>query len=341
MRALLHQVTGYLAGRLGSDPRRRMRNGMAVSVIIHITLLATLLTVMRQAEGEGGELIEISFASLAQSGLQGDSDQPEDEDQAASQAMEPEIAQRTEQQELAGQALDRLVEESLEHQRQQASEKREQRQSESLDALAQRIKDRAARDRLRGERLADLESELANVRVGFQGRLFGKVVARNVIFCIDESASMFGDKLALTKRELIHVIEQVLPEGSAFEIIAFSSECSAWRGELTTLDDQSRADARAWVRERAAEGATSTFEALRRAFAKQDVEAVYLLTDGEPTDGTGDSIRAWVRQANGSRHVVVNTVGFLVGYPAGAALTPQRFLEGLAEENHGTCRIVR
>lgn len=341
MRALLHQASGYLACRLGPDPRRRMRNGMAVSVIVHITLLATFLTIMRQAEGEGGELIEISFASLAQAGLQGDSDQLEDEAHAAAAAMQPEIAQRPQPPEFADQALDRLVEDSLEHQRRLASDERAQLQRESLDALAQRIKDRAARDRLRGQRLADLERDLANVRVGFRGRLFGEVSTRKVIFCIDESASMMGDKLALTKRELIHVIEQVLPEGSAFEIIAFSTKCSAWRGELTALDDNSRADARTWVQQLTATGATSTFEALRRAFANLDVEAIYLLTDGEPTDGTGDEIRAWVRQANVGRHVMVNTVGFLVGYPAGAALTPQRFLEGLAEENHGTCRIVR
>ncbi len=343
LRERWRRVTGGIAQVFGRNERLRVRSGMILSVVFHVALVSVCLVTLREATGGPGGMIEVSFESLGEAGLEGESEDPLEDTEAAADAMDPELTKQPQQDPNIDEGLDQLVDDVTARERERAIDAIEAREAEDLESLARRVKDRASADRLRGDRLADLERKLANVKVGYRGEIFGTVESRKVVFCIDISGSMQGDKIALTKRELVRVIQERLPDGASFEIITFASVVSRWNGTLAPADADHKRKAEEWVKNLQANGGTSAFQALREAFSMQDAEAIYLLSDGQPTDGRGDDIRAWVRQANKDRGVIVNTIGFLVGPPQFQQMftEAERFLAGLAEDNNGIFRAIR
>lgn len=160
--------------------------------------------------------------------------------------------------------------------------------------------------------------------------------AERVVFLVDVSSSMEErGRLEKAKRELESAVWQLSPT-AAFTIIAYSNRAFAWEPRLVPADETARKEATVFVRSLQPDGTTATGDALALAFTL-DVEAVYLLSDGEPTAGrvvAPAEIVRMVAEANRTRRVSVHTIGI--------AAEPRlaEFLAVLARENYGHFRRV-
>lgn len=105
----------------------------------------------------------------------------------------------------------------------------------------------------------------------------------------------------------------------------FGTDVEAWRTWFAAHDDAAEP--------MPAEGTTATSDALQAAFTF-DAEAIFMLSDGEPSAGRivdPAGIIQFVKELNRGRAVTVNTVGIMTG---------GGFLDELAKANHGTFRAV-
>ena len=155
--------------------------------------------------------------------------------------------------------------------------------------------------------------------------------AERLVFLIDVSSSMEErGRLEKAKRELESAV-RVLPSTTAFTVIAYADGAVAWEKRLVPADEGAKERALAFIRRLRPDGRTATGDALALAFTL-DVEAVYLLSDGQPTAGRvvePERIVRMVAEANGSRRVSIHAIG-LAPDPGLA-----EFLEVLARTNYG------
>ncbi|HUY89970.1 MAG TPA: VWA domain-containing protein [Pirellulales bacterium] len=164
------------------------------------------------------------------------------------------------------------------------------------------------------------------------------IYAQSVVFVLDTSGSMSGLRLAAAERELLQAIAS-LPAGVAFNVLAFNTGVIPWQAQMAPATPQAKAEAAAFVMLQQASGATWSFEALEAALLF-DAEAIYFLTDGEPSGGTNPNpiaIVAMLTQQNRSRRVTINTIGVGVGIPGSPF---DLFLGSLASLNYGEYRRV-
>jgi hypothetical protein len=164
------------------------------------------------------------------------------------------------------------------------------------------------------------------------------VYAKKVIFVIDTSGSMSGDRITNAKAELRKTIEG-LPGGTQFNIVAYNSTLIPWKNALQTTSSDAKGKATTWVNGLKANGATHTFDALRIALDQQP-EAMYVLTDGKPTGGTlidpVDILNA-LKQQNKYRRTTIHVIGLDPGPEKGVF---SQFLQELAAQNWGQYRRV-
>lgn len=153
-----------------------------------------------------------------------------------------------------------------------------------------------------------------------------------MVFVLDTSGSMLGPRLEAAKRELESAI-MALPAETAFTVVFFNSGAGSWRRMLVEATDPNKRDAVTFVARLPAEGATATSDALQAAFTF-DAEAIFLLSDGEPSAGRiadPAGIIQFVTELNRGRAVTVNTIGIMTG---------GGFLDELVKADHGTFRAV-
>jgi Ca-activated chloride channel homolog len=161
---------------------------------------------------------------------------------------------------------------------------------------------------------------------------------KTVLFVLDRSGSMSGEKIEQAKNALKFVLNN-LREGDTFNIIAYDSEVETWKPELQRFNEETRKAATGFVEGIYAGGSTNINGALSKALDqlkdKSRPNFVIFLTDGLPTVGETNEqkIAANAKQANGlhSRLFV-----FGVGYDLNA-----RLLDKLARENFGISEYVR
>ena len=166
--------------------------------------------------------------------------------------------------------------------------------------------------------------------------------AKSVAFVLDCSGSMndrtyHSTRLAEAKRELVRTIRS-LPADAEFTIIIFNEMIHPWRHELTTASEENKASAFQFIRRVGCGKATNTYGALRRAIDLDDnLEAIYLLSDGRPNRGSITApgmIVSDIATRNRFRHLVINTIGVAV-----RGVT-ESFMRALAEQNAGEFRAV-
>ncbi len=164
--------------------------------------------------------------------------------------------------------------------------------------------------------------------------------AKRMLFIIDHSGSMrhyWGgySRLQRAKNELIRAITE-LPEDSKFGIIFYHTTVKQWRNELLEASEENKREAIQFVRRLGLGNKTNTYAALRRSLEfDDDLEAVFVLTDGRPTAGEIVAPTAIVNDVlhrNRFRHLNFNTIGIAVEGPTEA------FLRRLAEETNGEYR---
>ena len=166
--------------------------------------------------------------------------------------------------------------------------------------------------------------------------------AKRLMFIIDHSGSMKeyesgATRLDRAKQELIRVIQQ-LPADHEFAIIFYESSVRKWRPELVEASSENKRDAISFVSRLGLGDRTNTHAALLEAFEFDDnLETVYLLTDGRPTTGkvvAPPAIITEVIQRNQFRNLQFNTIGIALEGPTEA------FLKDLAELSGGEFRRV-
>jgi Ca-activated chloride channel family protein len=165
-----------------------------------------------------------------------------------------------------------------------------------------------------------------------------KPVAKTVVFVVDRSGSMSGEKIEQAKGAAKFVLNN-LREGDLFNIVAYDSEISTLKPELQKFAKDTRAAAIGFIDGIYAGGSTDIHGALKRALGmladNKRPTYVLFLTDGLPT--TGETKEATiVKQAEEANHVHARIFTFGVGYDVNS-----RLLDKLARANFGLTQYVR
>ena len=115
-----------------------------------------------------------------------------------------------------------------------------------------------------------------------------------------------------------------------FNVILFSGGVRVWSEFLVEGSPDNAAKARAFLVNVRPDGPTNLFGALMTALSFQDVQTIFLLTDGNPTFGRvvlPSAILVELERVNRDRHVVINTIA--------AGDVRAEFLAELATRNGG------
>ncbi len=160
------------------------------------------------------------------------------------------------------------------------------------------------------------------------------IVAKDVIFVLDTSGSMEGQKLRQAQDALEFVLDH-LHEEDRFNIIAFNTGVTKYASHLSWASERQEADR--FVRRLSAGGGTNIERALLEALDMARGERpqfVIFLTDGVPTEGVTDLERiiASVDQASSAN---VRLFAFGVGYDVNTTL-----LDTISQEHRGASAYV-
>ncbi|KAB0361418.1 hypothetical protein FD754_005574 [Muntiacus muntjak] len=128
--------------------------------------------------------------------------------------------------------------------------------------------------------LAQIQRRIKWLQDGSRG-LFGKVPSDCVYILIDTSHSMKG-KLDLVKSKVIQLIQEQLKHKRKFNFVQFDAQASAWQEKLVEINEENLKGAQAWIRDIKIGSSTNTLSALQIAFADEETQVIYLLTDGRP-----------------------------------------------------------
>jgi len=115
-----------------------------------------------------------------------------------------------------------------------------------------------------------------------------KSVAKDIVFVMDKSGSMAGEKLDQAKKALRFCVEN-LNKDDHFEIVPFSTEASSLFGKVSPLNKNNKQKAVEYIEGINPIGGTNIEEALDLALDAQQSEDrpffVVFMTDGKPTIG--------------------------------------------------------
>jgi hypothetical protein len=162
--------------------------------------------------------------------------------------------------------------------------------------------------------------------------------AERLVFVLDTSGSMLGQRLAAAKRELVRAIAG-LPSHTHFSIVIFNGTVTTWQKQLVPASADWKDAATNYVNVQEAHSHTASYDALETAF-QFDTEAIYFLSDGEPRGGkivAPVDIVAAITEINKTRRISLYTIGIGAGIPGGPL---DSFLKTLAEQNLGLYRRV-
>ena len=163
------------------------------------------------------------------------------------------------------------------------------------------------------------------------------VLSNRIVFLLDISGSMSElsgseSRIDQAKKELQRVLSQ-LGSGAQVNMVFFDERIEPWKKGLVPIKANLK-EAHAVVQKVAPRGQTNIFDALEFAFANKEADTIYLLSDGDPTNGRvidPDDILREVHKLNRLRQIVIHTISF------GAS----RFMRELAAENGGQYIEIR
>jgi Ca-activated chloride channel family protein len=162
-------------------------------------------------------------------------------------------------------------------------------------------------------------------------------IAKDVVFVLDTSGSMSGEKLNGAKAALRFGVES-LDDRDRFNIISFSGEEHLMKAALVEANKAARHDGLAFIENLRAEGGTNINDALVTAlkqFQAADRPAmIVFLTDGLPTVGTTDMGQIFKNVAEANR-AQVRLFSFGVGYDVNTNL-----LDKLSADNGGVSDYI-
>jgi hypothetical protein len=167
------------------------------------------------------------------------------------------------------------------------------------------------------------------------------VRSERVVFVVDVSGSMretIGTgkvtRLDEAKRQLLRVLD-LLPAKAKVNIVGFGTKATAWSDKLQPLDKRRKKAAADFVQALTIQGATNVHDGVKLAFQDEEVDTVFLLTDGYPSAGeivAPGRLAAAIANWNVGRGIRIHTVAI-----GGAS----NFLERLAKESGGEHAVSR
>ena len=162
--------------------------------------------------------------------------------------------------------------------------------------------------------------------------------AKTVVFVIDRSGSMSGEKIVQVRAALKYVLNN-LREGDLFNIVAYDDHVDSFRPELQRFNEKTRAEALGFVEGLYAGGTTDIDAAMHTALAQiQDAKRpnyIIFLTDGLPTAGETNEMKI-VTNTKELNKLHARVFAFGVGYDVNS-----RLLDKLVRENFGQSEYVR
>ena len=163
-----------------------------------------------------------------------------------------------------------------------------------------------------------------------------------MLFIIDVSGSMNeplrsryvgeqGKPRIDVAKELLSAAIKGLEDNALFNIVTFSGGVDEWLEKgVAESNGKSRDEALEYVDRLGAAGGTNLYGSLVAAFEDEDIDTIFVLSDGEPSVGElidPQLIREAVKEMNATRGVVIHTVA------VGGTFS---ILEWLAEDTGGT-----
>ncbi len=165
-----------------------------------------------------------------------------------------------------------------------------------------------------------------------------RTLSKNLIFILDSSGSMAGNKIKQTKEALKFCLNS-LSQQDRFNIIDYDDQINSFKTGLVRANAENIREALSFVDKCEAEGGTDINNALltglKQSGGQEGSTQIIFLTDGLPTVGETDisNIIRNVKQTNQNK-----TRLFVFG--AGNDVNT-RLLDRLAEDNHGASDYVR
>ncbi len=163
--------------------------------------------------------------------------------------------------------------------------------------------------------------------------LGGQIMDKDIIFVLDKSGSMQGEKINQLKIAFDEIINE-LHSNDRFNLIIFDSVIREYQTQLIDASETNKNDAVDYIYDINAQGSTNINEAMLSAlemfeYSETKVPSIVMLTDGLPTEGITNTqtIRDNVKTAN-TADVAVFCLGF--GFDVDF-----EFLKAMALENYG------
>ena len=162
--------------------------------------------------------------------------------------------------------------------------------------------------------------------------------SKNIIFILDTSGSMKGEKIRQAKGALSFCLNS-LNEHDRFNVIDFDDEVKTLQRSLARAGRESIGEALSFVDRCEAEGGTNINEALLTGLEQiqraDGASFIIFLTDGLPTVGQTD-VNTILSNVKGANRSSTRIFVFGVGYDVNT-----RLLDRLAQDNHATSDYVR
>ncbi len=163
-------------------------------------------------------------------------------------------------------------------------------------------------------------------------------VPKTVVFVVDRSGSMSGEKFEQVRSALRFVLDRLKPD-DLFNIVAYDAKVEAFRPELQKADENSIREARGFVDGLYAGGSTNIDGALQTSLAMlKDAgrpNYVLFLTDGLPTVGERNDVKI-AAHAKAANKVRARLFNFGVGYDVNS-----RLLDRLSRDQRGQSIYVQ
>lgn len=141
-----------------------------------------------------------------------------------------------------------------------------------------------------------------------------RAVLKDVIFVMDTSGSMRGEKIEQARASLDYCIQH-LDKTDRFNIVTFGTDVKMFKNDLVEVTPHNLKGARAFIEDVVANGQTNISGALKKALAGKPVEGreriMIFVTDGAPTVGerSPEKIIEQVKKQNAGTRIFVMGVG--------------------------------